>query len=160
MAVRRLGLRRRQRRGGDDAAGDRVNRPNTGHDANPLRDELHLQPPRLRRGQAVVGADYFFDHFFGSLRQRQFEAEESEAIKLDLQAIAAELAARPRTLTHRDYHGMNLMVDAWGALRIIDHQDARMGPATYDLVPLLGAGRLHSSAGAGVEDQRRCFLPA
>src|SRR5215470_9756621 len=33
--------------------------------------------------------NYFFDHFFGSLRQRQFEAEEAEAIKVDLQAIAA-----------------------------------------------------------------------
>src|SRR5262250_2486929 len=59
------------------------------------------------------------------------DARGAEAIKVDLQAIAAELAARPRSLTHRDYHGMNLMVDAWGALRIIDHQDARIEPTTY-----------------------------
>src|SRR5262249_23033168 len=104
--------------------------------------------------------NYFFDHFFCSLGQRQFETEEAEAIKLDLQAIAAELAARPRSLTHRDYHGMNLMVDAWGALRIIDHQDARMGPATYDLVPLLVERRLHSVDEAWVEDHRRFFLCA
>ena len=104
--------------------------------------------------------NYFFDHFFGSLRQRQFESEEAEAIKLDLQAIAAELAARPRSLTHRDYHGMNLMVDASGALRIIDHQDARMGPATYDLVPLLVERRLQPVDEAWVEGQRRFFLSA
>jgi N-acetylmuramate 1-kinase len=104
--------------------------------------------------------NYFFDHFFGSLRQRQFEAEEAEAIKLDLQAIAAELAARPRSLTHRDYHGMNLMVDGRGALRIIDHQDARMGPATYDLVPLLVERRLDPVDEAWVEEHRSFFRGA
>ena len=104
--------------------------------------------------------NYFFDHFFGSLRQRQFKAEEAEAIKFDLQAIAAELAARPRALTHRDYHGMNLMVDARGELRIIDHQDARMGPASYDLVPLLVERRLHPVNEARVEGHRSFFLSA
>ncbi|MBS1789873.1 MAG: phosphotransferase [Acidobacteria bacterium] len=86
--------------------------------------------------------NYFFDHFFGSYCQHQFAEAEAEAIKTDLQSIAAELSARPRALTHRDYHAMNLMVDASGNLRIIDHQDARMGPATYDLVPLLVERRL------------------
>ncbi len=39
-------------------------------------------------------------------------------------------------LCHRDYHSRNLM---WhdGALYIIDFQDARMGPDTYDLASLL-----------------------
>jgi aminoglycoside/choline kinase family phosphotransferase len=104
--------------------------------------------------------DYFFDHFFGSHMQRQFEAEYADAIKLDLQAIAAELASRPRALTHRDYHGMNLMVDTVGKLRIIDHQDARMGPATYDLVPLLLERRLEPVDESWVEEQRRFFLSA
>jgi aminoglycoside/choline kinase family phosphotransferase len=104
--------------------------------------------------------NYFFDHFFGSLKQKQFEPHEADAIKLDLQAIASELAARPRVLTHRDYHGMNLMVDPQGALRIIDHQDARMGPATYDLVPLLVERRLKPADEAWVEDHQAFFLSA
>jgi aminoglycoside/choline kinase family phosphotransferase len=104
--------------------------------------------------------NYFFDHFFGSLKQRQFEPQESDAIKLDLQAIASELAARPRVLTHRDYHGMNLMVDSQEVLRIIDHQDARMGPATYDLVPLLVERRLKPAEEAWVEEQQAFFLSA
>ena len=86
--------------------------------------------------------NYFFDHFFGSLRHQEFKPGEAEAIKADLQEIAIELANRPRVLCHRDYHAMNLMVDGRGELRIIDHQDARMGPATYDLVPLLVERRL------------------
>ena len=51
-------------------------------------------------------------------------------------AIAGELAAEPRVLCHRDYHSRNLMVHD-GGLFVIDFQDARMGPDTYDLVSLL-----------------------
>ena len=47
-----------------------------------------------------------------------------------------ELAAEPRVLCHRDYHSRNLMLHD-GSLYIIDFQDARMGPDTYDLVSLL-----------------------
>lgn len=102
--------------------------------------------------------NYFFDHFFGSYRQHQFTDSEAEAIKQDLQSIAAELSARPRTLTHRDYHAMNLMVDASGTLRIIDHQDARMGPATYDLVPLLVERRLQPVDEDWVLERQDLFL--
>lgn len=102
--------------------------------------------------------NYFFTHFFGSYHQHQFAESEADAIRLDLQALAAELSARPRVLTHRDYHAMNLMVDARGELRIIDHQDARMGPATYDLVPLLVERRLRPVDEAWVEAHQDIFL--
>ena len=39
-------------------------------------------------------------------------------------------------LCHRDYHSRNLMLHE-GRLHIIDFQDARLGPDTYDLVSLL-----------------------
>jgi aminoglycoside/choline kinase family phosphotransferase len=104
--------------------------------------------------------NYFFDHFFGSYRRHKFSEAAEAAIKQDLQAIAAELAARPRVLTHRDYHAMNLMVDERGNLRIIDHQDARMGPTTYDLVPILVERRLAPADEAWVENYQDYFLAA
>lgn len=102
--------------------------------------------------------NYFFDHFFSSYGGRQFAPDQEAAIKRDLQTIARELAARPRVLTHRDYHGMNLMVDKQGDLRIIDHQDARMGPATYDLVPLLVERRLQPVDEGWVAERQADFL--
>ncbi|MDH5527638.1 MAG: phosphotransferase [Nitrospirota bacterium] len=51
--------------------------------------------------------------------------------------IAAEIAAQPQVLVHRDYHSRNLMVKPDGHLGIIDFQDALLGPATYDLASLL-----------------------
>ena len=50
--------------------------------------------------------------------------------------LVETLAAEPRVLCHRDYHSRNLMLHD-GRLYIIDFQDARMGPDTYDLVSLL-----------------------
>ncbi len=46
------------------------------------------------------------------------------------------LASRPRVFCHRDFHSRNLMVQKQ-KLFVIDFQDARMGPCTYDLVSLL-----------------------
>jgi N-acetylmuramate 1-kinase len=61
---------------------------------------------------------------------------ESEA-RDECRAIAAELAGFPRFLCHRDYHARNLMLAEADRLVVIDFQDARMGPVTYDLVSLL-----------------------
>ncbi|HEX8891178.1 MAG TPA: phosphotransferase [Pyrinomonadaceae bacterium] len=80
---------------------------------------------------------FFFEHYFGSLRQEELTHGEAAELKAEMNDIAAELSARPRTLCHRDFHASNLMVDAKNRLRIVDHQDARMGPASYDLVTLL-----------------------
>ena len=54
----------------------------------------------------------------------------------------------PRVLCHRDFHSFNLIIDPRRRFRIIDHQDARMGPASYDLVSLLTGSR-HRTAVSG-----------
>ncbi len=81
--------------------------------------------------------DFFFDHYFGSLRGETLPHGEMAELKAELNDIAAELAAVPRVLCHRDYHASNLMIDNKRQIRIVDHQDARMGPASYDLVSFL-----------------------
>jgi len=81
--------------------------------------------------------DFFVEHYFGSLRNETLRHAEAAELKAELNDIAAELAARPRVLCHRDFHAANLMVDENDRLRVVDHQDARMGPVTYDLVSFL-----------------------
>ncbi len=81
--------------------------------------------------------DFFFEHYFTSLRQETLRHGEIAEAKAELNDIAAELAAAPRVLCHRDYHSANLMIDQRKRMRIVDHQDARMGPASYDLVSFL-----------------------
>jgi aminoglycoside/choline kinase family phosphotransferase len=62
---------------------------------------------------------------------------ESEAVEAAFDRIASELAEAPPVLVHRDFQSRNIMVDGVGHLRIIDFQDALLGPETYDLVALL-----------------------
>jgi len=81
--------------------------------------------------------NFFFDHYFGSLRGETLRHGEAAELKVELNDVAAELSACRRVLCHRDYHSANLLVDRQGQIRIVDHQDARMGPASYDLVSLL-----------------------
>lgn len=58
-------------------------------------------------------------------------------LERSLQRLGSRIAAQPRLFMHRDYHAWNLHVDPTGRLRIIDFQDATLGPALYDLASLL-----------------------
>ena len=80
--------------------------------------------------------DYFVRHFLEGYRGVSLSAAERTALAGEWAAIVEELAAEPRVLCHRDYHSRNLMLHE-GQLYIIDFQDARLGPDTYDLVSLL-----------------------
>jgi N-acetylmuramate 1-kinase len=63
---------------------------------------------------------------------------DTERAELDrtFREIARQLAAAPRSFTHRDYQSRNIMVKE-GELVVIDFQDALQGPRQYDLVALL-----------------------
>jgi N-acetylmuramate 1-kinase len=79
---------------------------------------------------------FFVKHYLEAYRGTSLPQPVREALEREWLAIADELAGEPRVLCHRDYHSRNLMVHS-GRLYIIDYQDARMGPDTYDLVSLL-----------------------
>ena len=80
--------------------------------------------------------DFFLQHFLQGFRSLEMTPAARTALRSQLLAVVEELAAEPRVLCHRDYHSRNLMVTNDG-LAIIDFQDARMGPDTYDLASLL-----------------------
>jgi aminoglycoside/choline kinase family phosphotransferase len=79
---------------------------------------------------------FFVKHFLEAYRGAALTLAEREELDRELLCMAEELAGEPRVLCHRDYHSRNLMLHE-GELYIIDFQDARMGPDTYDLVSLL-----------------------
>lgn len=80
--------------------------------------------------------EFFVKHYVMAYRGAALTDAVREALREEWTRIAEELAAEPRVLCHRDYHSRNLMLHH-GSLYIIDFQDARMGPDTYDLVSLL-----------------------
>jgi aminoglycoside/choline kinase family phosphotransferase len=81
-----------------------------------------------------------FDHFleFGVpyCAGRGLSPADRRRVRSAFRRVAAELAALPRIFTHRDYHSRNLMVHE-GKIRVLDFQDALLGPHVYDLASLL-----------------------
>jgi aminoglycoside/choline kinase family phosphotransferase len=102
--------------------------------------------------------DFFVEHYFKSYRHEQLKHGDEAQLRAELNDIASELAARPRVLCHRDFHSSNLIVDGQDRLRIIDHQDARMGPASYDLVSLLLDRQTSVPSLAEIRQRRLFFL--
>jgi N-acetylmuramate 1-kinase len=110
--------------------------------------KIQIQGTRLENPDCIAFGRAFdmpllmweFDHFL------EYGVEEGHAKKMDpkdrhrcrslFEEIAQSLAMQPRYLTHRDFHSRNLMIQD-GKIRVLDFQDALMGPAQYDLASLL-----------------------
>ncbi len=64
------------------------------------------------------------------------EAHEKSDLQKTFAEISKTLDQEQKYISHRDYHSRNLMIKL-GEMRVIDFQDARLGPVQYDLVSLL-----------------------
>ena len=92
-----------------------------------------------------VNPAFTSDFFFNELEMtRTFYVEGLMGVAPDVsrnlvpifRRLTDKLSQHPYVLCHRDYHGQNIHV-LKDALYIIDYQDMRMGPDTYDLASLL-----------------------
>jgi len=107
-----------------------------------LKASFPADPSCLAFGRAfdVPLLMWEFDHFieYGIERRAGTVLPENDrrTIRAEMRKIAELLADQPRVFTHRDYHSRNLMVQD-ERLRVLDFQDALMGPASYDLASLL-----------------------
>jgi aminoglycoside/choline kinase family phosphotransferase len=80
--------------------------------------------------------NFFVKHFLEAYKGSVISTAVRQALDEEWLTLADEIAGEPRVLCHRDYHSRNLMLHD-RRLYIIDFQDARMGPDTYDLASLL-----------------------
>jgi N-acetylmuramate 1-kinase len=80
--------------------------------------------------------EFFVKHYLLAYKGAALPDQDRNLLRQEWSSMVEELAADPRVLCHRDYHSRNLMLHG-GQLYMIDFQDARMGPDTYDLASLL-----------------------
>ena len=92
---------------------------------------------KFDREKLLWELDFFLTHYFETYRKRPLPADGRDAVWKEFEQLAGELESRAAVLCHRDFHAANLMIDPAGRLRIIDHQDARIGSPAYDLVSLI-----------------------
>jgi len=79
---------------------------------------------------------FFGEHYVGGLLSSPLTADQDAALQEWFVALARQVASYPRVLCHRDFHSRNLMVKG-DRLYMVDFQDARLGPYTYDLASLI-----------------------
>ncbi len=80
--------------------------------------------------------DFMLEHYVQGILKNVLSFDEKNKTREALGTLCKALADENRVFTHRDYHSRNIMIHN-GKLRVIDFQDARMGPCQYDLVSLL-----------------------
>jgi len=91
--------------------------------------------PSLNAERFLFEMDYFLENYVKGLLGR---TAVPDALRGELHDLAERAASTPRrVLCHRDFHSRNLMVLGDGSLAMVDIQDARWGPDTYDLASLL-----------------------
>jgi len=80
--------------------------------------------------------DFFKTHYFESLLKKPLSRTENLKLEEEFLKISKKLENKACVLVHRDFHTANLMYFK-NQIKIIDHQDARIGSTSYDLVSLL-----------------------
>lgn len=86
-------------------------------------------------------ANFFFDELemtreFYVEKLMGLQAAKSLELQPLLRKLAGNVARHPYVLCHRDFHGQNIHIFS-DKLYVIDFQDMRMGPDTYDVASLL-----------------------
>ncbi|MBC7693402.1 MAG: phosphotransferase [Methylotenera sp.] len=87
--------------------------------------------------------NHTIEHFYKQYLGREIKPHDLKVMEEGLSEICHILANQPVVFTHRDFHSRNVMVmppeegTNNDRLVMIDFQDARMGPAQYDLASLL-----------------------
>lgn len=106
------------------------------------RAALELLAQFQRAADRGLNAPFTAEFFFNELKMaREFYVEklmggDGAALEPLMKMVCENVARHPYVLCHRDFHGQNLhIVD--DTLYLIDYQDLRMGPDTYDIASLL-----------------------
>lgn len=137
------------RRGGWEEAGPRYD------EAIDMMAAMQNAPNTPADGRIALTRRFdaeFFTNELHHTRKYAFEKllgmeTDERAFDAAFRSLCGEICRIPFRLTHRDYHGRNLMV-LDDAVIVIDFQDARMGPATYDLASLVFDSYVDLGAGA------------
>lgn len=102
--------------------------------------------------------NFFKTHYFETYLKKPLSAADDAILSAEFVELARELETYASVLCHRDFHAANLMLDREGKMRIIDHQDARIGSPAYDLVSLLLDRITELPSPEWLVDRRRYFL--
>src|ERR1051325_6695696 len=106
------------------------------------REAIDLVVAFQQAAPGEINPSFTAELFFQELEMaREFYVEQLMGVDVAglepyMKMVCEDVARHPYVLCHRDYHGQNLHV-VNDSLFLIDYQDLRMGPDTYDVASLL-----------------------
>lgn len=115
---------------------------NAGPEKKPS-SELQVYKLRFDHEKLMWEMNHTLEHFYDGYLKRKITDADRKIMTSGLSRICDILDREPTVFTHRDFHCRNIMVvppeegQKEDRLVMIDFQDARMGPAQYDLASLL-----------------------
>jgi aminoglycoside/choline kinase family phosphotransferase len=118
--------------------------------SKPRQSESPIQAFSLRFDleKLMWEVQFTIEHFYELYLKRKISDQDRKVMVEGFTEICRRLESEPTVLTHRDFHSRNVMVTAATPgsgtpgtrnerFVMIDFQDARLGPAQYDLASLL-----------------------
>jgi len=128
--------------------------------ATPKAFELKSIASRLKFDEEKLlwELNFFKTHYFAKFQNENLPPKVSKFLDKEFLELSLDLAFRAIVLCHRDFHAANLMIDKENRLRIIDHQDARIGATSYDLVSLLLDRIVEAPAEDWLNNKKHFFL--
>lgn len=76
------------------------------------------------------------EYYIRAYKQHVLKGSEQAELESVFNEIIDELMMQKTLLLHRDYHSRNIMINK-NKIYVIDYQDARLGPYSYDLASLV-----------------------
>ena len=80
--------------------------------------------------------NFFVSKYLGPIAHYSLSPQEAQDFSNDVKAISSYLSESSKYFVHRDFHSRNIMIHEQ-QVAVIDFQDARIGPPSYDLVSLV-----------------------
>ncbi len=102
--------------------------------------------------------NFFKTHYFETFLKKPLSPDDDARLSAEFGELAEELESFASVLCHRDFHAANLMIDSQNRMRIIDHQDARIGSPAYDLVSFLLDRITYLPSREWLAEKRKYFL--
>lgn len=93
--------------------------------------------PHFNAEKILMELNLFHEWFINKYLCLELPESKKQVIAKSFKQIVDVLLSMPQTFSHMDYHSRNIILLKNGNLGVIDYQDARISPFTYDLVSIL-----------------------
>jgi aminoglycoside/choline kinase family phosphotransferase len=101
-----------------------------------LPPDLPCARAALDRERLLFELRFFAEHYIEGLLGSGLAGEQPAILDKWFEDLAERVSGYEQVLCHRDFHSRNLILRG-SRLYMVDFQDARLGPYTYDLASLL-----------------------